>query len=87
MGRSSRRDHIRALRRREALPRRNILRLTLPHVDILAALAAIKSASAEHMKHKYNTRNMVRIIEENWFGKNRMRADVPCCYRSSKLRD
>lgn len=50
MSREDRRNHIRTLRRRDAVLRKNILRLNLPHTEVIAALNALASASAQVMK-------------------------------------
>jgi hypothetical protein len=56
MTRQDRRQHLRILRRQEAIQRKNILRLTLPHADVLEELA----------KPRYTTAISNSIIEGNW---------------------
>jgi hypothetical protein len=51
-----RRHHIRILRRQEAIQRKNILRLTLPHAGVREELN----------KPRYSKAESTRIIGENW---------------------
>lgn len=54
------------------------MRLTLPHDDIVVALADIGSANAQKMKAKYSVSSSQRIIAENWFVKKQFRCDLEC---------
>jgi mRNA-degrading endonuclease toxin of MazEF toxin-antitoxin module len=51
-----RRNHIRMLRRSEAVQRKNIIRLTSPHTDV----------TLEPAKPRYSVALSSRIINENW---------------------
>lgn len=78
MSRSGRRDYIHALRRADALPRKNILRLVLPHTDVVAALDALGNATADQMKRRYFAKYSQSIIRDNWDVKPRFSGDSKC---------
>jgi len=54
------------------------VRLTLPHEDIVAALADIGQAKPGQMKTKYSVRQSERVIEGNWLARKGFRCDVAC---------
>jgi hypothetical protein len=56
MTHQDRRHHLRILRRQEAIQRKNILRLTLPHAAVVEELN----------KPRYSKAESTRIIQENW---------------------
>jgi DNA-binding FrmR family transcriptional regulator len=78
MSRDNRCDHMRTLRCNNALPCCNILRLTLPHTDVVAQLAAISSASAKVLKEKYYLTASTRIIEGHWNSAKTSIVDQKC---------
>ncbi|KAH4942498.1 hypothetical protein HBI26_063530 [Parastagonospora nodorum] len=66
MSREDRRNHIRTLRRRDAVLRKNILRLNLPHMEVMAALNILASANARTLKARFSVTQSKRIIQDNW---------------------
>jgi hypothetical protein len=56
MSRQDSRNHVRVLRRSEAVQRKNIIRLTSPYTRVASELA----------KARYPISLSTRIIEENW---------------------
>jgi hypothetical protein len=78
LAREDRRNHIRTLRRADAVSRLNILRLTLPYSDVLAALSDLDNATAHQMKSKYSLRSSQRIMAGHWFVKEVFKGDNKC---------
>ncbi|KAH8725146.1 hypothetical protein GQ44DRAFT_616888, partial [Phaeosphaeriaceae sp. PMI808] len=78
MSRDSRRNHLRMLRRLDAVQRRNILRLTLPQDDIVAALANLVNPTAKKMKTTYSYNQSERVIAGHWFVKRTFRCEAKC---------
>jgi hypothetical protein len=78
LSREDRRNHIRTLRRADAVSRLNILRLTLPYADVVAALANLENANAHQLKTTYSLRNSQRIIASHWFVKEAFKCDNKC---------
>ncbi|KAF1946060.1 hypothetical protein EJ02DRAFT_430984 [Clathrospora elynae] len=69
LSREDHRIHIRTLRRRDAIDRKNILRLRLPHADIVSALRDLETATPHQMKRKYSRSSSNHIIKDNWYTK------------------
>jgi hypothetical protein len=78
LAREDRRNHIRTLRRADAVSRLNILRLTLPYSDVLAALSDLDNATAHQMKSKYSLRSSQRIIAGHWFVEKLFKSEPKC---------
>jgi len=78
MSREDRRNHIRTLRRRDAVLRKNILRLNLPHAEVITALDALASANARVMKARYSVTQSKRIIQDNWHVNEIQALDAKC---------
>ncbi|KAF1912685.1 hypothetical protein BDU57DRAFT_598114 [Ampelomyces quisqualis] len=78
LSREDRRNHLRSLRRADALPRLNILRLTLPHSDVISALTELDKANDYKMSRTYSTHASHRIITSNWHVKKMFNADLKC---------
>jgi hypothetical protein len=70
---------MRTLHRLDALRHHNILRLTLPHTAILAALTGLdNNFSATNTKFKYSTSSSGRTILANWDVTRKARTDTKC---------
>jgi hypothetical protein len=59
------------------------LRLTLPHADVTAQLAAISAASPDVLKTKYSLTASQRIIEGHWYSKKTAVVDQKCLAATS----
>jgi hypothetical protein len=69
---------MRTLRRADALRRRNFLRLTLPHSEVLAALSELEQAKAHQMRTKYSRAASRRIIAGHWHVENISECSEKC---------
>ena len=87
MSRSSRRSCVHSLRRAEALQRKNVLRLTLPHIDVVSALEALNNATEDQMKRRYSVKYSQSIIKDNWDVKPRFLAEIKCLAAVAILSD
>lgn len=77
MSREARCNHLRSLRRADAVARKNIVRLTLPHEDVKAALAEIAKATPQVLKTSFSLRASQRIAEGHW----NVKKDAACGHK------